>query len=56
MLSWHMNRGCLAVRRKYMTCVRDNMFLELVIICYNIYIYICDMYISMCVCLQLLYL
>ena len=46
MLSWHMNRGCLAVRRKYMTCVRDNMFLELVIIYYNIY----DMYISMCVC------
>lgn len=47
MLSWHMNRGCLAVRRKYMTCVHDNMFLELVI-SYNIYIY--DMYIGMCVC------
>ena len=31
-----------------MTCVRDNMFLELVIIYYNIY----DMYISMCVCVS----
>ena len=49
MLSWHMNRGCLAVRRKYMTCVRDNMFLELVIICYNIYIYMWYVYKYVCV-------